>query len=252
MVSSVWRQRCGALSFWVIENEIGHLGVLRHPQHHRQVFVDAGEIEHELQARCGLAPCIAAAIAVSSSSPAFSVGVKSPVEVRWLSVREVEKPSAPARTASPPSAAIALLSSGVDGIAARAALAHHVDAQRRMRQLRADIHVEISLRQPLHVIRKAFPGPGNAGAQHRLGDVLDAFHQLDQPDMIGRPARRKADAAIAHDRCGDAVLRRGRDVLAPGDLAVIMGVDVDKAGRDQFAFGVDFFLAFRRQPCRLR
>ena len=59
-----------------------------------------------------------------------------------------------------------------------------------------------------------------------------------------RPARREADAAIAHDRRGDAVLRRRRDVLAPGDLAVIMGVDVDKAGRDQFALGVDLFLAF--------
>jgi len=60
-------------------------------------------------------PCIAPAIAVSSSSPAFRVGVKSPVEVRWLSVREVEKPSAPARTASPASAAMAVLSSAVAG-----------------------------------------------------------------------------------------------------------------------------------------
>ena len=66
--------------------------------------------------------------------------------------------------------------------------------------------------------------------------------------MIGRPAGREADAAIAHDRCGDAILRRGRDVLAPGDLAVIMGVDVDKAGRDQLAPGVDLFLALARDP----
>ena len=59
--------------------------------------------------------CIPAAIAANSSSPAFKVGVKSPVEVRWLSVREVEKPSAPARTASAASWAIALLSSSVEG-----------------------------------------------------------------------------------------------------------------------------------------
>ena len=58
---------------------------------------------------------MAAAIADSSSSLAFRVGVKSPVEVRWFSVREVEKPSAPARTASPASCAIALLSSSVEG-----------------------------------------------------------------------------------------------------------------------------------------
>src|SRR5258707_744684 len=78
----------------------------------------------------------------------------------------------------------------------------------------------------------------------RLGNILDAFHQLDQPDMVARPARREADPAITHDRGGDAVLRGRRDVLAPGDLAVIMGVDIDKAGRDQFAPGVDLFLAF--------
>ncbi|MBA7693607.1 hypothetical protein ES703_102194 [subsurface metagenome] len=88
------------------------------------------------------------------------------------------------------------------GIAARAALAHHIDAQRRMRQLRADIHVEVPLRQPVHVIGKALPRPGNAGAQHRLGNVFHAFHQLDQPRVVGRLARRKADAAIAH--FGDA------------------------------------------------
>ena len=64
--------------------------------------------------------------------------------------------------------------------------------------------------------------------------------------MIGRAARRKTDAAIAHDRRGDAVLRRGRDVLAPGDLAVIVSVDVDEPWRDQFAFGVDLFLASSR------
>ena len=62
--------------------------------------------------------------------------------------------------------------------------------------------------------------------------------------MIGRAAGREADAAIAHDGGGDAILRRGRDVLAPGDLAVIMGVNVDKARRHQFAAGVDLFLAF--------
>ena len=135
---------------------------------------------------------------------------------------------------------------GGGGIAARAALAHHVDAQCGVRQLRADIHVEGALRQPVHIVREAFPGPGQSGAQNRFGNILDAFHQLDQPLMIGRPAGREADAAIAHDGGGDAILRRGRDVLAPGDLAVIMGVKVDKAGRHQFAAGIDLFLAFAR------
>ena len=129
------------------------------------------------------------------------------------------------------------------GIAPRAALAHHIDAQA--------LHAAVARRCPCRSSAstaspcnpESSPIPGNAGAQHRLRNILDAFHQFDQPAVIGRPARRKADAAIAHDRGGDAVLRGGRDVLAPGDLAVVMGVYVDKAGRDQFAPGVDLFLA---------
>jgi hypothetical protein len=132
------------------------------------------------------------------------------------------------------------------GIAPRAALAHHIDPERGVRQLRTDIDVETALRQPFHVVGKAFPRPRNSGAQHRLRDVLDAFHQLDQPDVIVRPAGRKTDAAIAHDRRRDAVLGRGRDVVAPGDLTVVMGVDVDEAGGHQFALGVDLFLALGR------
>ena len=66
--------------------------------------------------------------------------------------------------------------------------------------------------------------------------------------MIRRTAGREADAAIAHHGGGDAVLRRGRDVLAPGDLAVIVGVKVDEAWRDQLAPGVDLFGTFARDP----
>jgi len=94
-------------------------------------------------------------------------------------------------------------------IAPRATLAHDINAQGRMRKLRADTDVEISLRQPVHVVRKAFPGPGNACAQHRLRNVLNAFHQLNQPQMVVRPARREAHPAIAHDRGGDSVLCEG-------------------------------------------
>ena len=41
------------------------------------------------------------AMPASSSSLARSVGVYSPVKLLWLIVREVEKPKAPAVTASP-------------------------------------------------------------------------------------------------------------------------------------------------------
>jgi hypothetical protein len=45
---------------------------------------------------------------------------------------------------------------------------------------------------------------------------------------------------------GDAILRRGRDVLAPGDLTVIVGMDVDEARGHELALGVDFLLALAR------
>ena len=242
MVSSVWRQRCGALSFCVIENETGILVFSAT----RSIIGRSSLMVERSSTNCNTlrpAPCIAPAIAVSSSSPAFEcrrVIAGRGAVVQRARGREAERAGAH-RVARQCRHRLVVVGRG--GIAARAAFAHHIDAQCCVRQLRADIHVEISLRQPLHVVRKAFPGPGNAGAQHRLRNILDAFHQLDQPAMIARPAWRETDAAIAHDRRGDAVLRGGRDVLAPGDLAVVMGVNVDKAGRHQFAPGVDLFLA---------
>jgi len=80
----------------------------------------------------------------------------------------------------PRGAAIARLSSEVaGGIAPRAALAHHIDAQRPHAANCAPMSMsKVAVRQPVHVVGEAFPGPWQSGAQHRLGDILDAFHQL--------------------------------------------------------------------------
>ena len=74
MLSSVWRQRCGALSFWVIENEIGQ----RVFSATRSIIGRSSCRVERSSTNCSTlrpTPCIAPAIAVSSSSPAFSVGV---------------------------------------------------------------------------------------------------------------------------------------------------------------------------------
>ena len=65
--------------------------------------------------------------------------------------------------------------------------------------------------------------------EHGAGDVLDAFHQLDEPAVVGRVHRREADAAVAGDDGGDAVPRRRDHALAPRRLPVVVGVDVDEA-----------------------
>ena len=59
--------------------------------------------------------------------------------------------------------------------------------------------------------------------------------RLDQPLLRARAHRREADAAVAGDDGGDAVPRRRLDDRVPGDLAVVVRVEVDEAGRDEHA-----------------
>ncbi len=81
------------------------------------------------------------AIAVSSSSAAVMVGVSTPSDVRWNSEREVEKPRAPAFTPSSTRALIAATVLSRRRLALDAALAHHEDAQRRVRHLGREVDV---------------------------------------------------------------------------------------------------------------
>ncbi|MBA7693606.1 hypothetical protein ES703_102193 [subsurface metagenome] len=80
--ASVCRQRSGARSFWVIEKVIGHFAFSAT----RSIIGRSSLMVERSSTNCSTARlpwvCMAAAIAVSSSSPAFRVGVKSPVEVR--------------------------------------------------------------------------------------------------------------------------------------------------------------------------
>ena len=75
------------------------------------------------------------------------------------------------------------------------------------------------------------------------GDVLDAFHQADQPVVLVGLRGREPDTAVAHDDGGDAVPARRREQRVPGDLAVEVRVHVDEAGRDEQAVGVDLLAA---------
>ena len=87
--------------------------------------------------------------------------------------------------------------------------------------------------------RERLPLPRDAFVQRGAGDVLDALHQADQPVVLVGPHRREADAAVAHHDRRHAVLARRREQRVPGDLAVVVRVDVDEAGRDEEPVGVD-------------
>ena len=90
-------------------------------------------------------------------------------------------------------------------LAVGAALAHHIDAQRRVRHLGRDVGVVATARRWRREIREALPVPRQAFAQHDLGNVLHALHQVDQQVVLVRPAGREADAAIAEQHRRRAV-----------------------------------------------
>jgi hypothetical protein len=91
----------------------------------------------------------------------------------------------------------------------------------------------------VEIIAEALPVELHAFAQDCAGNVLDAFHQVDQVGRLARPHRCEAYAAIAEHRGGDAVPRGRRDERIPGGLAVIVGMDVDEARRDDQSGRVD-------------
>ena len=71
------------------------------------------------------------------------MGVGLPSLVRWLSVRDVEKPMAPASTASRASSPIRAISSA-RRFAVGAAFAHDVDTQRPVGRLHGEVDVVLA------------------------------------------------------------------------------------------------------------
>ena len=101
-----------------------------------------------------------------------------------------------------------------------------------MRHLGRDIDVITPRGDGIEVVGEAVPVPGQAFAQHDLGDVFHALHQVDQHVVLVLAARRESNAAVAEQHGGGPVPRRGRQPIAPGDLRVVVRVHVDETRRD--------------------
>ena len=198
----------------------------------------------------------APAIAPSSASSAFSVGIERPSSVLWFSVREVEKPRAPALI---PSAGKTRHLGAIPlsrWFAIGTTLAHHEHPQRRMRHLRRDIHVVSARVKCVEEIREALPVPRQTFGQHHLGNVLDTLHQLHQHVALRRLCTARSQPAIAEQRSGHTVPGRRRDPAAPRRLRVIVRVRINEAGRHHHAARIDLlaappgYLANTQQFCR--
>ncbi len=126
----------------------------------------------------------------------------------------------------------------------RAALAHRIGAHRAVRHLHADVDRERAAVERVEVLGERLPAPVHPLAQRRTGDVLDAFHQPDEP-LLGTGAYgREADAAVARDDRGDAVTRRRLEDRVPRGLTVVVRVHVDEPGRDEHPGRVDGLRGF--------
>ena len=246
LASAIWsrrrRQPSGARSFCRMVIAIGRR--LRSTTRRSMANSSSSSLKSEITcSQPALTVPMAAAIAVSSSSAAVSVGIGRPSSVLWLSVREVEKPKAPARTPAAASCRHGGIIFRRRGLALHAALTHDEDPHRRVRHLRRDVEVVGPGIERVHELLEALPGPRQPFVEHCAGDVLDALHELHQRLPLVGPAGREADAAVADHRRGDAVPRRRRDPAAPGGLRVVMGVGVDEARRHDHAARVDLLVA---------
>ncbi len=118
-------------------------------------------------------------------------------------------------------------------------LAHDVEPQGTVGELRAQIDVVGPSLDRVEVLAEALPRPLDPLVEHGAGDVLHALHEGDEPVVGLRPHRREAHAAIAHHGRRHAVPAARGEARVPGRLSVVVGVDVDEAGRHEQTIGVD-------------
>ena len=130
-------------------------------------------------------------------------------------------------------------------------ITHNEHPQWGVRNVASDVHRVFASRQPVEIIGEGLPIPVQSFIKDDAGDFLDSFHQLDQRLLMLGQHGGKTNAAIAANRGGHAMREAGVEPVVPQKLAVIMGVDVDKAGGDNRASGVDHFARIARNGADL-
>ena len=100
----------------------------------------------------------------------------------------------------------------------------------------------------IQVLREGLEVPDDALGQRRGVHVLDVLERAHDHVVVLGAGRRDREAAVARHHGGDAVEARRLERRIPEDLRVVVGVDVDEAGRDGAARGVELALAAQLRP----
>ena len=120
----------------------------------------------------------------------------------------------------------------------RGVVAHHEAAHRRVADVAAGVHRDAPGEAP-PVVAEAPALPAEPDRQRFGRHALDARQHLGQPADVVRAGRREREAAVAGEHRGDAVPRGRRRQGIPGELGIVVRVDVDEAGRHDQPVGVD-------------
>ena len=108
-----------------------------------------------------------------------------------------------------------------------AAISHDIATNRSVTNLCGKVDGMRSAVDAVEVLGERFPIPCDSLMKGSPGNVFDSFHDLDKPVMSIRGDWRETHATISHDRSGDSLPRRWREVGIPTHLTVIVGMDVD-------------------------
>ena len=98
----------------------------------------------------------------------------------------------------------------------------------------------------VEILGKRLPVPFDACGQRSTRYVFHALHQANEKVVLVFLDGREADAAVATDGGGHAMIARWRQMRVPGGLGIIVGVDIDEAGRNGQTVGIDLASALCR------
>ena len=222
------RNWSAASGLWATEIEIGPPGRRRHGPHGAELVVEVGEVGDHLQDALPDGPeRLGDAHELSALGPQRRCRLTPAAAVVARAGRgEPQRPGGDALGGQLGHQRDVVVGGG---LARCPPVAHHVQAQRAVGHLGGEVDVVRTPFEGVEVLGKRLPLPRDAFVQRGAGDVLDAFHELDEPIAVGRTHRREAHAAVAHHHGGDPVPRRGRQPRVPHRLAVVVRVDVDDA-----------------------